>query len=120
MVLSLVKNPCLVIEWDLHGKGHFADAFDVYRSDHSISYGCSTKDRCGKRNRARNFTRDASLLRTSVLSIAGLAPHYFWALYTLGRVARVHDQLGLRNDLPVIVVRMVGNDEDAIVLPQPF
>ena len=40
------------------------------------------------------------------------------AFDALGGVARVDDQLRLLHDLGVIVVGMIGNDEDAIVLSQ--
>src|ERR1035441_5761721 len=47
-----------------------------------------------------------------------LATYHFGTVDTLGRIAGVDDQLGLVDDLFVVVIGVIGDDHDAIKLPQ--
>src|SRR5437879_3102638 len=47
-----------------------------------------------------------------------LATHDLVALNTLGRVARVYHQLRLLHDPAIVVFRMIGHDDHAIVLSE--
>jgi hypothetical protein len=62
--------------------------------------------------RTRDWADDNRTLRRS------LAGDYFGAANSLGRVAGVDYQLRLFHDLREVVIRMVGDDQGAIVLAQ--
>jgi hypothetical protein len=76
-------------------------------------------------DRAKNYTIlwiDFPLARTPWLrevwgnSASVLAMHNFTTFDPAGGVARIHHQLGLLHDAAIVVIGVVGHDDDAIVI----
>src|SRR6266481_875099 len=74
------------------------------------------------------FSRWSAVKATALPTVAGsipaleaslaLATHDLVALNTLGSVARVYHQLRLLHDPAIVVFRMIGHDDHAIVLSE--
>lgn len=49
-----------------------------------------------------------------------LAAHYLGTGYSARRIPRIHYKLRLFHDLGIVVIRMIGDDNNAVILPQVF
>ena len=78
------------------------------------------EDSKGLSDQSECFRLAFSRIRGSRLAnwSAGLAAHDVRCLDALGRITRVHNELGITNDLGNVVIRVVGNDQHAVVLAQ--
>lgn len=92
---------------------------EVYPADLSVTYAEGADDPPGQGKKEQKITPQASFyFRASPIpgSGAGLAPHNLRTIDPLGGIAGVDDQLSIADDLIEVIVRVVGDDHNAIVL----